>query len=413
MKRIRLHKQYTSAPMQHGKQLLFTAAIMLFFWSVFDGLVSYLSPLVMTEHGLSKTGMGVVLGSSSVAGAVFDVLLSKFLTNTHYRRVYLGMFLVSFLQPVLLWQAKTIWIYLAAMAGWGLYYDLLNFGTFDFVSRTSEKSEHSSSFGLLNMTKSLGYLVAPIVAGLVIGERLTAEPFLMMSVFLFIAAFCFGVLMVRSLQHPVEHMHETRHYKPLNALREFRVWRTIGKAIWPVLILILVLNVVDSFFWTLGPLVSEELQLGWLPGSLFITAYSLPSLLVGWFIGSVVKRYGKRRTATICLLLGSLLFLLLGSIGPDVGKVVTVFAGSFLIAMSWPSVSSMVTEYITDSERYEKEIEGIVDFATNIGYVVGPMIAGYLGDTIGNIRAFSVMGIIIACTVAMVYLKTEKNRRFA
>ncbi len=412
MKRIRLHKQFIGREIKSNKILLYHGSIMLFFWSLFDGLVSYVSPLVITEHGLSKSGMGVVIGSSSIAGAVFDILLSRYLKNTHYRRVYLFMFIVSFLQPVLLWHASTIWIYLAAMATWGLYYDLLNFGNYDFVSRTSEPSEHSSSFGLLNITKSLGYLLAPIIAGLVIGDRISVEPFFLMSLFLLIAAGSFIFMLFRRPKRQHEHIANITQTKPLNALREFHVWKTIGKALWPVLALVFAVNVIDAFFWTLGPLVAEELQLGILPGSIFITAYSLPTLLMGWFVGSIVKAYGKRYTALVSLGIGSLAFIFLGWVNNSFIQVGIVLAGSFFIATSWPAINSMVTEYITDSQKYEREIEGIVDLFTNIGYVIGPIIAGVLGDMLGNTEAFSILGAFIALLVIGVYLESPKlNRR--
>ena len=72
--------------------LLYAGGLMIFFWALFDGIVSYISPLLITHGGYSKTALGFLLGSSSVAGALFDYLLSRYLKNPHYRGVYLMMF---------------------------------------------------------------------------------------------------------------------------------------------------------------------------------------------------------------------------------------------------------------------------------------------------------------------------------
>lgn len=134
---------------EFSQRLLYLVSFMLFFWALFDGILGYLVPVVITSSGLSKTEMGLIFGFSSVAGAVFDFLLSKYLKNTHFRRIYLIMFACCFVYPLLLWQAKGIWLYLLAMSVWGLYYDLENFGNYDFVGRKAEEEEHASHFGVM------------------------------------------------------------------------------------------------------------------------------------------------------------------------------------------------------------------------------------------------------------------------
>jgi len=53
------------------------------------------------------------------------------------------------------------------MGVWGLYYDLLNFGSFDFVSQAVEKGEYVLSSGVMSVFKSLGCFLAPILAGFI------------------------------------------------------------------------------------------------------------------------------------------------------------------------------------------------------------------------------------------------------
>ncbi len=144
---------------------------MIFFWALFDGTVSYISPLLITQNGYSKTGLGFLLGSSSVAGAFFDYLLSKFLKNPHYRVVYLIMFICCFVFPLVLWKATSFFVFILAMALWGLYYNLYNFGVFDFVSRVSPSDERGGYFGMLYLFKSLGYIIAPLLVGFVISTN--------------------------------------------------------------------------------------------------------------------------------------------------------------------------------------------------------------------------------------------------
>ncbi len=91
----------------------------------------------MTEHGFSKTYMGFIVGSSSIFGALFDIAAIKILPSMQYRRVFMMMFAVCLIYPFVLFGAKTISIYILAMALWGIYYDLKNFGLFDFIAQNT------------------------------------------------------------------------------------------------------------------------------------------------------------------------------------------------------------------------------------------------------------------------------------
>ena len=70
---------------------------MVLFSTLFDGISSYLIPVLIVEQGFTNTFMGFILGSSSLFGATFDFFLSRYLKNPHYRRIYLLMFGISFI----------------------------------------------------------------------------------------------------------------------------------------------------------------------------------------------------------------------------------------------------------------------------------------------------------------------------
>lgn len=166
---------------KHSK--LYVLGVMLFFWAIFDASFSYLVPVVITQSGYTRTFMGLVLGSSSLFGAGLDLLLSKFLHNTHFRRIYLVMFGLCFLCPALLWKDNPLFVFVGAMAVWGFYYDLFNFGNIDFVSRKSAPKEHSHCFGVIWVFRALGYSIAPLLIGAVVSEVVDFKPYLLMWVF--------------------------------------------------------------------------------------------------------------------------------------------------------------------------------------------------------------------------------------
>src|SRR3989344_8848554 len=81
--------------------------IMLFFIALFDGLLGYAVPFLVTGSGISKTMLGLIIGSSSVAGGVFDFVLSHYIRETRYRRLYLYMLAACTVYLILLGMATS------------------------------------------------------------------------------------------------------------------------------------------------------------------------------------------------------------------------------------------------------------------------------------------------------------------
>ncbi|MBI2021629.1 MFS transporter [Candidatus Daviesbacteria bacterium] len=391
---------------------LYIVSLMIFFWAIFDGIISYVTPLIITDHGFSKTSLGLIYGFSALAGGFFDFILSKYLNNTHFKRMYFWLFVVCFIYPLILWLSKDLWVYLIAMSAWGLYYALINFANFDFVSRKTARDEHSSSFGVISVFKGLGYLVAPILAGLLIGEVVGFKPFLLSWIFLVISALIYLVLIITTKKDRREFLQSPIH-KRVNVLKELYLWKSVAKKILPVLLLTLMLNIFESFFWTVGPIISEGFISLKPFGGLFITAYLLPILFIGWIVGSVTKKWGKRRTAYLSFLLGSLVISSISLFQNQFIILAVVFISSSLVALAWPSINGVYADYITQSVNLEKEYEGLEDFFANLGYFIGPILAGVLADNFGNLQSFSYLGLFGALIMFLVmfsYLRDSKFR---
>mgnify|MGYP001614011813 CR=1 FL=1 len=95
---------------------LYAIAMMILFFSIFNGIVAYITPLLMEERGLSKTMLGIIYGTSSVAGALFDFLLCRFLSKTNFRRVFIFMFAICLVYPLILIKATTAVLFIIPMA---------------------------------------------------------------------------------------------------------------------------------------------------------------------------------------------------------------------------------------------------------------------------------------------------------
>ncbi|MBX4206153.1 MFS transporter, partial [Candidatus Microgenomates bacterium] len=295
---------------------LYLLSLMFFFWKIFDGIVSYVTPLVITEAGFSKTAMGLIYSSSSVFGAIFDIVLSRYLKNSNYRRIFIILFAISFAYPLILWQAKTVFVYIIAMAIWGLYYDLATFGTFDFVSRKLAPEEHTSSFGVIDVFRAIGTLVAPIIAGLIIVELVDWKSYAAALFFLAIAFMFFIQMLIHAKKSHYEYIKNSEGRK-VSLFKEIDTFKKVFRKVSPMVIITSLIFLMDAFFWTIGPIFSETYKQVHPLNGMFLAAYSLPTLLMGWFIGNIAKKYGKNKTTYISFLLGSIVLTTFAFVGKN------------------------------------------------------------------------------------------------
>lgn len=393
---------------KHGKSTLYLLCFVMLFWSLYEGVISYMTPLIISERGISETLMGIIIGSSSIAGALFDFIACRIFKNTYYKRMFLIMFAICLFYPLILFKANTFILYIIAMAIWGVYFDLKNIGNFDFVGRQLKKSEHSEGFGLIQVFQSIGFLIAPILVGFMIAEAFDYKPLVLAWIFLIIAIFFFLIMYYFS---PNRRQTENAapNIKEKGLWLELKTWKKIGRILLPVLILTLMLNFIDAFFWTVGPIFAEGMSEIRKFSGFFMTAYSLPALLVGWLVGSLTRRYGKKRTAFVSLGIGSILLFLIYFLNNPIFIILTIFISSIFISISWPAINGAYADYISESPDYEKEIESLEDFFTNLGYVLGPMIAGFVADRFGNSGAFSFIGLSGSLVAILLIIITPKK----
>jgi len=383
---------------------LYAMAFLILFWTVFDGILQYVVPLVITGEGISKTMMGIIIGTSSLAGMFFDIVLCKILKKTSLRRTYIILFAVCLVYPLILWQATVVWMYILAMVIWGLYYDLFNIGRYEFVGEVVKEEEHASSFGVLTVFAASGYLLSPIIAGFLIGVFLDIKPFVAAWLFLVLALIFFIILLILlRKENKLKQKHEKNAQEEIKdrisvskqrKYSEIYIWKRLSKLILPVLLLTVMINVVDAIFCEIGPLVAEGwVNLGIL-SSLFLVGYLLPFVFVSWFVSFFTNIFGKKRTAIYALLLSCVFLLPFYFVtSPFILIVLTFLSGTF-IAICDPANRATYADYVSETRSIETEIESQADFATNFGYVIGPIMAGYFADTFGNIPAFAVIGVI-------------------
>ena len=407
MRRLREIKHHL--PSAAPKRSLYTMAMMVLFFVIFDGIIMYLAPIVMQNAGVSLGTIGLILGLSSVAGMFFDVVLLRLLERTRYPAIFTYMFISALTVPYFLFGGTTITFYLLAMAAWGLYYNLYFIGSLDFIRQTAGVSEATASFGVLKVFEGLGYLVAPFLGSLLLLTITVAYPVPLLLFVPLVIAFILFLLVCRINRSPTR-MFDARKKNPLSTITEIGIWKRVGVVIFPLLFLTLIINLVDAAVWTIGPIFSESLSIpGGLTGGAFMLAYTIPPLIVGWFAGRLVGRFGMKRIGLGSLLLGSLLLVLVGVLNTTAALVLAIFFVSIFFSLIWPTINGAFEASIDRSPEYHEEIETIGDWFTNIGDTLGPILGGYAAQFLGVQNSFVAMGVFGALVALLLMRYTPRE----
>ena len=382
---------------------------MFFFWALFDGLIAYIVPVLITSRGFSATEIGLIIGASNIFGMLFDFILVRYLRNTNYRRLFLIVYLLSVAYPIFLWFSKEVGMFLISMSIWGLYGDLNNFAAYDFLSRHSKSENHCKDAGVVEMTRGFGYLVAPMIAGILVVKSVDFFPISLSISFLIISLIFYILLMGTKKKEESEvFSHKAHKY---NFWKEIFLMNKIGKLLMPVLLFNILMHVFDSIFWTIGPIYSQNFPNFEDFGGLFLTAYNLPFLSFLWLAPLISKKIGKKRTAYLSLITGCLIIIPISFYHQPVVVLTLIFLAAIAFSQAWPSIRGTFTDYIAESPSYEKEIETLNDFSSNIGYTIGPIVAGLMIDTIGYKNLFVTIAIIGITIALLLLIVTPRNIR--
>lgn len=383
-------------------------SVILFFIFLADGILSFWVPNFLQESlNGSALIMGLVFSFSSIVGLLTDVVSPSLLRNFTVRKLvlYAGFMGIAFLLTLVLGtKLPSIWIFLLAMAIWGVYYEFLGFGSQQFIADTVPLKLRSSGWAILGTFKNLAYFLGPILAG-----------WLLLSGKYVLAGVC-GILTIIGVLVLI--FTSGRHERPIsveisevNLWRELCHWKVLFVHVWPILIVSIFLGLIDATFWTTGATWTEILSKESFWGRLLLPAYQMPALFMGFVVARWGVYKGKKKMAIKFLILTSLFLMLLIFNLPTPFYIVCIFMSSLMLGVTYPLIDAVYSDMIARMGRERKHLLGLSNSTTSIAYIIGPAIAGFITSLVGNKMTFVVMGAATFIVTFTLYFVTPKKLR--
>jgi predicted MFS family arabinose efflux permease len=86
-----------------------------------------------------------------------------------------------------------------------------------------------------------------------------------------------------------------------------------------------------------------------------------------------------------------------------------VFGSTIFATLAWSSIGGAFVDYVAESDIYDNEIIGLKDFSANIGYILGPTLAGISSDLFGIRATFSILSVVCIIVVCCLFPITPKH----
>lgn len=397
---LKPHKFYV--PGHEIKQGIFTRilspivtyAIIYFLLALGDSFMSYGSPVIISEHVQNSLVFGLILSSSSMFGLFFDLFSTKFWPNAPYTKFLRLTFIATMAFPLTyLILPKSIPVLVLGMAFWGAYYEFRSFSTYGFIKRHVSKSEHTKAWATVNAFSAMAYLIGPLMVLSLIDMSEMHVTGAALIVFIMAA-------LVHKITKPFLKDHkqdeDTQVLIRRSNIEQLKIVITLFKSVWHLFIYTFALYLIDSAFWSIGILFSEELRGTDRVGGLFIALYMLPSVFTAFIAPRIPSIFSKKRLSFTAGAIAGIVLIAMASVRETNSILFTVLLMAIFYDISLVLNLAVFEDYVSRLGKFANDMAGINQAAISLAYIVGPILWGYLAQVLGYHKAFALSGVLLA-----------------
>lgn len=240
-----------------------------------------------------------------------------------------------------------------------------------YLSDTSAKGERSKNFGYIGGAFGIGFILGPLVGGL-LSEFGIRMPFIIAGCLALLNA-VFGLLVLpETLNANNRRAFKWYRANPLKALLRIRNLPMVGS----VMLVVFIYSTASHVYPVIWNFFTIE-KFAWEPKMVAISlaAYGICAAVVQvTILGLMIRRFGVERTASLGMIIsiGALIFLAL------VDSTLLIFIGMPIAALGAvvsPALQGMMADQVSDDEQ--GELQGVFASVVAISAIVSPLILSY------------------------------------
>ncbi|HEU5375004.1 MAG TPA: MFS transporter [Ktedonobacteraceae bacterium] len=274
---------------------------------------------------------------------------------------------------------------------------------FGYIADITEPEDRGKYFGLLGAAASVGTLIGPALGGLLATVNDNA-PFLAAAGLLLLTLVGGYFLLPESLDK--EHRITSISVSELNPLKQLASAFRWANVRWILLAWFLYAFPVGMLQTTIPVLMKDSLGFNATQVSLVVTVLGAVDILVqGVLVGRFLAMLGNIKLGLIAFALVGISYLVLGSIA-FLATPILLLVGIMLFAGSGSLVENALRGLLSGmvGRREQGRVSGATQSLQSLGWVVGPLIGGFVYTAWGHFQAYAFASFIIVLAIVCVWI---------
>jgi MFS transporter, DHA1 family, tetracycline resistance protein len=282
---------------------------------------------------------------------------------------------------------------------------------FGYIADITEPKERGKYFGMLGSAAGVGTLIGSAVGGLLATINYSVPFYVAAGLFLLTLVGGY-FLLPESLQK--EHRATSITLSELNPLKQLVSVLRLANLRWLLLAWFCYAFPVGMLQTTITVLMKDSLGFNATQAGFVITLLGVVDLVVqGLLVGWLLTKLGNIRLGLIALALVAISYLVLGSIAflalPLLLLVgIVLFAGSGSLVEN--ALRGLVSQLAGRSDQ--GRVSGAMQALQSLGWIVGPIVGGFLYTTWGHFPTYASAAFIIVLGFMCVWLAIPHVRKY-
>jgi MFS family permease len=332
-------------------------------------------------NGITKSAFltGLILSITTMAGVFLNIPFGIIAEKINMKRVLQATLLFYSALALLYPYANGFVPLLLLSVGRGIASSFLWLTSWAYIFVFTEKAVKGKETSFFSDMNDLASAVSPIIGGVLAALAFFA-PFYLLSLTSF---FAFIIVSVRLKESPK--MHGTPLKRQMSKLAAYLRDSKFRKTVLLIVIFYALVNVYYSFLSVFlnGRGVSIQLI------GVILTVALIPAVILEVPIGHLIDKHGIRKTLSAAVLLTTISALMI----PISGDVYSMSVAIIGFTVSYTAIFIALYSRMFDSMRKDKVvITGAIATFKDLGYTVGPLLAGILISVVGIGSTFLITG---------------------
>jgi DHA1 family multidrug resistance protein-like MFS transporter len=369
-------------------------------------LTDSLRPLYVKSLGATVIEISLVVSIAGMAGTLMRVPSGILSDSRGRRKIILASIFMSVLPP-LMYTMSSSWQHLIP---WGILYSaafaLYMPSKMAIIADFTTPQNRTRIYSIMGIAFPLGGTVGPTVAGLIQGAGGWNNAF-------YVASILFIICLIPSwlLPKPTERGDENE--------KESRIEGSSGldslflSRISVFVLLHLLIGLAIGTTNNLTPIyLSEKFGMSTTEVGLFTSIGSGLMMILCQIPGGILaERFGRKKLISICFVLEPFLFVSWIFVNNLYLLLLVQMGINALWSMTWPATMSLVMEYTPGPKR--GVASGFIQMGMMLGFTLGPILGGYLWETLGMVFPYLASAIFFALCLAVTPTIARKQRELS